>query len=387
MTAFEPESILTAGARRAGSDLSAPPGWYAALQLLVASAQNEGGLSDAGRSAMGDKLEGLVAERLTADAMLAADPAITSRPLPVRFIVAGLARTGTTLLHRLLSCDPDVEFLPTWQAFLPVPPASGSDGRRAEVVAWVEQLRVRQPEAFRMHPIDADSPEEEVFLLQHSFASMLFALNCPLPTYNRWLTTADHAPAYEFAFDLLRLNEHVDGKPTGRPRIMKSPQFVLDLAVVASLAADALIVQTHRDPVDLVGSYCSIYANSRRRTCTTIDPLALGQERVEHLAAMADRSMAVRDAADERGDGARFIDVHYARLVAHPIETVEKLYTVAGLSLSRATRAAMVDWLEANPQGGAGVHRYDLAEYGLDRSSVEAALERYVARFAPGAES
>ncbi|HQW39271.1 MAG TPA: hypothetical protein PLO00_11145, partial [Usitatibacteraceae bacterium] len=40
-----------------------------------------------------------------------------------------------------------------------------------------------------------------------------------------------------------------------------------------------MIAQTHRDPVDLVGSYCSTYEQSRRRGCRAVDPVALGRER------------------------------------------------------------------------------------------------------------
>ncbi|MCB0997225.1 MAG: sulfotransferase [Acidimicrobiales bacterium] len=181
--------------------------WLGALELLVESASSEAGLHSGGAEAMRAKLVTLVAERLRAEVLLGANAEIRERPLPVRFVVAGLARSGTTLLHRLLSCDPDVEFLPTWQAFHPVPPLTGPDERRQDTVDAIEAMRRADPDAFAVHPLDADAPEEEVFLLQHSFASMLFALTCPLPSYNAWLSTTRHEAAYRFACDLLRLNE------------------------------------------------------------------------------------------------------------------------------------------------------------------------------------
>jgi hypothetical protein len=262
----------------------------------------------------------------------------------------------------------------------PVPTSPGGDGdtRRAEVVRSIEALAAVNPEALRIHPLDADAPEEEVFLLQHSFASMLFGLTCPLPAYNDWLVAADHGDAYEFALDLLRLNEWAAGDPAGRPRIMKSPQFLLDLAVVRKLLPDALIAQTHRDPVDLVGSYCSTYANSRRRHVVSLDLHALGAERLAHLGTMADRAVSVRDAAGPT----RFVDVHYAAMVRDPFPVVEALYGRAGIPLSGAARRAMAAWLAAHPQHQAGRHEYDLADYGLDRATVEARFASYLERFA-----
>jgi len=365
--------------------LPAEPPWRPALDRLVASARDEGGLHEAGAAAFAEKCTTLVDERLRADALLATHPEIATRPLPVRFAVAGLARSGTTFLHRLLACDPAVEFLPTWQAFAPVPPASGPDGRRDAAQARIAAIRAADPEALVRHPLDADAPEEEVFLLQHSFASMLFALPCPLPSYIEWLDTTDHSDAYRFVFDLLRANEWDAGVAEGRPRVMKSPQLVLDLAAVHALLPDTVFVQNHRDPVDLVGSYCSTYASARRHACVAVDPVALGRERLGQLQAMAARSLAARRAADRAGAGHRFVDVHYGRLVADPLGVVDEVYAAAGLTVGADARRAMQTWLADHPQHAAGTHEYDLSEYGLDRATVETALADYGARFAPGA--
>lgn len=163
---------------------------------------------------------------------------------------------------------------------------------------------------------------------------------------------------------------------------MKSPQFLLDLEVVQRVIPDALIVQTHRDPVDLVGSYCSTYADSRRRTQARFDPIALGRERLAQLHTMSERAVAAR----ERSDPSRFADVHYARLVADPLAVVASLYERAGLSLSPSARAAMEAWLARNPQHKAGRHSYSLADYGLDRAQVETRFARYLERFAVARE-
>ncbi len=373
---LDAEAALTAAEKAVGASVDRSADWVRALRLLVASADGEGGLTPAGRSQLVAKIELLAGERLRAEQILFAEPEIARRPLAVRFAVAGMGRSGTTLLHRLLSCDPDVEFLATWQAMHPVPTypqaSEAEDPRRRQTREWVEELARTSPETLRIHPIQADAPEEEVFLLQHSFASMLFALSAPLPSYSQWLNGTDHSAAYRFALDLVRLNEWAAGADAGRPRIMKSPQFLLDLDVVLREMPDALVVQTHRDPLDLVGSYCSTYAASRRRAVENLDPVALGAERLENLELMARRGMAVR----ERWDPARFCDVRYADLVGDPLGTVERIYRSAGLSVSEAARDSMSAWLSANPQHGAGRHDYSLADYGLDRTMV---LERFAA--------
>lgn len=380
------EAIVEAGEERAGRKADRASVWVRALEILVASAA-DGGMTDNGLRTFVGKLEELVEERLRAEALFEGHPEIARRPLPVRFAVAGMGRSGTTLLQRLLSCDPDVAFLPTWQAMHPVPESTGrpvdEDPRRQGVVAFIEELARTNPEALRIHPLDADAPEEEVFLLQHSFASMLFSLSCPLPTYSEWLAAEDNGDAYRFALDLLRLNEWASGQEPGRPRVMKSPQFLLDLAVVRRLAPEAVVAQTHRDPVDLVGSYCSTYASSRRRSVADLDLAALGQERLAFLGLMAERAVAVRDA--DRSD--RFVDVHYVTLVRDPFSVVEQLYERAGVPLRSDVRKAMEQWLAAHPQHQAGRHDYNLGDYSLDRSVVETLFGPYIDRFSVESDS
>jgi Sulfotransferase family len=376
------DDILGDGEERSGREADRRQPWVSALRLLTSSADAEGGLSVAGTTAFTSKLRDLVAERLRAEGMLADNSEIKARPLDVRFAVAGMGRSGTTLLHRLLSCDPDVAFLPTWQAMQPVPGGRsrgdhGDDPRRSRVVRYIDELARSNPESLRIHPLDADAPEEEVFLLQHSFASMLFSLSCPLPEYNRWLVEADHTDAYHFAFDLLRLNEWAAGDPAGRPRVMKSPQFLLDLEVVLEVAPEAVVAQTHRDPVDLVGSYCSTYASSRRRSVSALDLAALGRERLTFLGTMADRAVSVRDAASPD----RFVDVHYSELVRQPFQVLQRLYDAAGVPLAPTARSRMRRWLETHPQHQAGRHEYDLADYALNRDIVEARFSAYLERF------
>src|SRR5690242_19158495 len=122
-TPLDRDRILTDAATRAGTGavVDAGASWVQCLGVLVDSAAKEGGLSDAGAAAMAEKLTDLARERLLADALLEAHPEVRERPIAVRFAVSGFARSGTTVVQRLLGADPDVEFLPTWQAFRPVP--------------------------------------------------------------------------------------------------------------------------------------------------------------------------------------------------------------------------------------------------------------------------
>ena len=362
------DAILSEGMARAGDAVTVDENaaWVHALAVLVESASTEGRLSAAGAAAMGEKLTDITRERLQAEALLRDHPDLAGRPVSVRFAVSGFARSGTTVLHRLLGCDPDVDFLPTWQAFRPVPSgrcAPADDPRRDEMNAAVEMMR--QMGALAVHPMATDEPEEEVFLLQHSFASLLAELNCPLPSYVEFLATRDQRGAYEFVFDLIRLNQWAADAPIDRPRVAKSPQFLFDLGTVLDVMPGATIVWMHRDPVEVVGSYCSIYANGRQRFMDDVDLHEVGRERVAELERIARRGAAARAQHSER-----FVDVDYTRMVHEPLTVLAEVYDAAGLELTGATVANAQAWLDANPQGAGGRHSYDLGDYGLDPDDI-----------------
>ena len=75
-------------------------------------------------------------------------------------------------------------------------------------------------------------------------------------------------------------------------------------------------------------------------------------------------------------------DVAYSELVASPIVTVERLYEHLGWPVSVKARAAMQDYLTANPKDAHGTHRYTLQAFGLDRRQERQRFARYCERFA-----
>ena len=76
------------------------------------------------------------------------------------------------------------------------------------------------------------------------------------------------------------------------------------------------------------------------------------------------------------------MDVAYAELTASPIAVVERIYDHLGWPYPATARAAMQDYLTANPMNARGVHRYSLPAFGLDASQETQRFARYCERFA-----
>jgi hypothetical protein len=93
--------------------------------------------------------------------------------------------------------------------------------------------------------------------------------------------------------------------------------------------------------------------------------------------ALLDRALAARAATDP----SRLADVAYDDLLADPIGVVKRLYAHFGYSYSPELEAGMRRWLREHPQHKHGVHRYDLADYGLSPEAVDARFADYSRRF------
>ena len=348
-----------------------------ALAVLTDSIGSEARLDDAGLAAARAQLVAVLRNRLVAQEFFDAHPEILERRLgsPV-VIIAGGARTGTTVLHRLLGLDPDFATLKTWQVLLePIPPRGTAPG---DEDPRLDRARAAfPPGSSPVHPLVADDTEEEVFYLREAFACLLYHLQWYLPSYEQWLRTTDLEFGYRYLLELLHLNEWRAGTPAGMARVMKSPQYAHDLHFIVRRFPDAKIIFTHRDPLKWVGSFLSIHRGTRPDTYPGIDYRDRSRERLEMLEYEKEHVARVR--ASEPAD--RFCDVLYADLQRDPLDVVTQVYGFLGRTPPADLEKNIDTWLAANPPGKGGTHRYTLEEFGLDTDEVDRSFADYRDRF------
>ena len=91
------------------------------LKLLCDSINKEAQLHPFGAFANKERLKGLLKNRLRAIQLFKEQPSILETQLQAPIIIAGLQRTGTTFLQRLLASDADNRALLSWEALNPIP--------------------------------------------------------------------------------------------------------------------------------------------------------------------------------------------------------------------------------------------------------------------------
>ncbi|MEO0972384.1 MAG: sulfotransferase [Pseudomonadota bacterium] len=382
--ALRPEALRQAARRRAPQCYSfASPALKDPLERLCADVDRHSRASATGRIAMVEHLVELLAARLrlvrrweqVGEGRVAAEP--VERPV----FIFGLPRTGTTLLHNLIAQDPDVRVPWTYEVMMPTsqPGALSRGARRAAVgkrLRWVDRLA---PDFRSVHEVSATLPQECIAITAHALQSIEFHTTHRLPDYENWLEQSDQRPAYAFHRRFLQHLQHedrLDGSDhssfDARRWVLKAPGHLFALEALLDAYPDAVLVQTHRDPLEVVASISSHGVILRQAFSDQVDPHEVASDWSARWCGALERTLALR--AREPELNARILDVHYQQTLSDPIDTIAAIYAHAGLSLSEQARARMATYLTRNPQGRHGRHRYSLEEFGLSRNAEQ---ERY----------
>lgn len=372
-TIFEPDDLIAAAIDSAESEDLWGESWREPFERLCRSIAGEAGLYPARAWRIARWLLEILETRARIAAHLEAHgEAIAAVPIRRPIIITGLPRTGTTLLHNLLAGLPGLRAYTPWEMRGVVPEAdAGDDWRdelRADTAAEIRAIYERSPQLARIHPIDADAPDECHWLTRHSFASLIFGYTLAVPSFVAWLLRTPQPQVYAEHRTQLQILGEREGD--GRRLVLKDPGHLWHLGELLDTYPDALIVRLHRDPCDALPSLCSLMHTLQQMDSNRLDPTALGPEVLEMVDLALQRERRLRTA---RGDDA-FLDLEYSELVRDPIAAVRRICARAEHPLGEEGAAAVASWLGANPKGKAGPHAYTAARFGLDAATIRERL-------------
>jgi hypothetical protein len=367
---LERDELIATARRRtglsdAGLDL-APAGTYReGLDVLLDSLERDARLTPSGRYFAREQVVTSLANRLLLGEARRAQPRLETPVVAPPVVVVGLPRSGTTFLQHLLARDPEWRVLRQWEA--PRPAATRSTAADAAARRATDRgmrlLDYLAPDARILHPVDTLEPTECVTLFSNSFASLELATINQVPSYLQWcLEQPMDDPYAEYVLQLAVL-EHAERKPRW---LLKSPAHLFWLDRLVEVLPDVRIVQVHRDPLEVIGSFCSLSAVLCGIGSDHVDLHAMGARWAPAWAEGLARTDQVRRTLPDDC----VVDVAHADLIADPMGQVRRIYDTFGLDLSAAAFESMSEYSAGQQQHGRAAHRYTLAQFGLD-SAVE----------------
>lgn len=365
---FDPDFLKRTACGHSGLSDFGDPWFEAGFRALVESLEADAGLSLLGRIGLQGMVRTLLINRLLFRAERISCTG-SSGPIPPPLVILGLPRSGTTFLHRLLSVDPAHRALPMWRLQRPFPPRSRPDRRIREtdqVLRWYRRL---SPQLDRKHFIRPESPEECIWLLNSTFVSHGLWVAAPVYGYLGWLSCCDRRPAYrEYASLLARLQV----EDSERTLVLKAPSHSGSLAELLEALPGARIVQTHRDPVQVLPSLNSLICSVHCGVVKRVDPQRTGQANLRMLRHELSRS---RDARNRIGG--RVLDVEYVDLCGDPVGTVRSVYRDLGLLWPKEYEGVLSTYLKEHPQHRHGRHTYRNDAFGIAEDEIRGVFREY----------
>src|ERR671931_757719 len=347
-----------------------------ALDRLCSAVSDEARLTEAGRRSTRRSLVSALVLQLRVHRLLEQHPEVERLPFDGPLVAVGLFRTGATFLQNLLAQHPDVRAPQLWELMHPVS-CDGSAAERARLIRVTQayvQACYRAAPGFRAgHYLDAELPEECHRLIGTTFTSDVYPLRYRIPSYVEWLAEQDMRRPYAFHRTLLRC---LLWRDPGGHVALKCPTHVWHLDALAATYPQGRVVRLHRDPVAAVSSACSLTAVVRSARSDEVDRAEIGRYWTE-------RAVDALAGARRDGDvhGLPVLDLRYDDLVAEPLAAVASVCEFAGIRWTGAAERRIPRFLERNPQGRHGRHRYAPEEFGVSRAELEERLGDYRKEF------
>lgn len=362
--------------RREGfSDNSFEPG----LEALLSAANGEAQLNGFGRFMLYNLVSILLRQRLRVEAWRESHADVAAQRIQRPLIIAGLPRTGTTFLHQLLAQDPQFRAPRTFEIDRPVPPplegAIDHDPRVKNVQRGIDVIHRIVPHFQAIHPIAARTPDECQQITSYQFSSIGFQHILEIPTFRQWLLGHDFRRDLEFHYRFL---QHLQSAWQRERWLLKSPAHVQYLPTLLQVYPDAMIIHTHRNPQEVMGSVSSLSWTMQDVFSDKADPLVSGRGQLDFWSSVTEICLQDRQ---HLGNTKAIFDMRYPELVSDPVALVQRIYQHFELELTPFAETAMRNFVAANGQHKQGSHKYDPREFGVDQLQDIDVYQRYRQRF------
>ena len=379
-TVLDREALLAAARERAGLSDFGDTWFLEPMDRYIAAANAEARLTADGFAAQTEVIVKGLVSRLRMIEDIRRHPEILDEKVDVAGIILGLPRTGSTIFHRPLASAPGMTAIRWFEAqnFAPFPgeePGNPAE-RRAYAQAMIDGWLQAAPELASIHPLDPEAPDEEILILGQMFVSTMVEGMAFVPSFTRWLDTYDQSRGHEDLKTILRYLQWQDPARRGTRWILKSPSNLPYAELAAKAFPDAVLIMTHRDPLEVVPSYVSMEAALYKLSAQVPDA-EVGAFWFARLAGWMKRFEEARARIGED----RFIDIDYRAVAREPLQQAERVLARMGIAVDEQVEAALAEFIAGNKREQRPMHDYAPERFGLDEAAIADAFASYRARF------
>jgi len=378
---LQSEALCEEARRRTGlRDFGDPP-VEPALSILVKSLELEADLHPLGRFLIWTHLRELLKTRLRlTQEWIRRSEALEVSQIRRPVFITGMPRSGSTFLHELLAEDAENRVPRVWEVMFPIPDHHSTRSevesrvRKAEACLW--WFHRLAPRANSVYPMRAWTPHECVAIHSYTLLSEEFAMICRVPAYEAFLRESNFAPAYAWQ---KRFLQYLQLSCPPKQWILKSPDHVHTLEHLLTVFPDAVVIQTHRNPVEVLRSSMQLTEVLEGTFSRAEDPAQTRRREARSLAEHIEGITSFRE-AHPKLDG-RFIDIKYHELVADPLTVVREIYQRLDKRLTKMAAARMQSLASKRSRYKGRYGSRTLENLGMDGPCLTRRFEGYCSRF------
>lgn len=335
----------------------------------------------AGRKAAADNINWLLTDRLKffqdrKDYPLADE--IIEKPM----FATGEPRSGTTLMHALMSVDPDARALRFWEVMHPSPPpgtVEGVDPRIAQNDAEWEEINTKMWKWLHCHPyndmLGNGLPEDErTWAFDFRVLTPTAWWRVPMKHLSFGLPS-DPVAQYKIHKAMLQAFQY---KREKKYWILKG-FHTMRLKEFFDAYPDANLVWLHRDPVMVAASCTMMMKDIMEGIVGDIDLVVEARNNVERV-----RMSIANTMTNAFTDDPRIHHVRYKDFVSDPIGTIRGYYKFTGRNFGQRQEEAMRDYLANNKGDRHGKFHYStkvLIDAGYDIDELNEEFRPFRERF------
>ncbi len=299
----------------------------------------------AGRHAAAENIHWLLTDRLRFFEDRKRFP-LADEVIEAPMFATGEPRSGTTLMHALMSVDPDARALRFWEVMHPSPPPGTTGPGDPRIILADDEWREINTKMWKWlhcHPYndmlgDGLPEDERTWAFDFRVMTPTAWWRVPMQNLSMGLPT-DSAAQYRIHKAMLQAFQYQ------RPRkywVLKGFHG-FRLKEFFDTYPDATLVYLHRDPVQVAASSTMMMADIMEGIVGAIDLKAEAQMHLGRVRASIANTMS-----NPLLDDPRIHHVRYVDFVADPVGTIRGYYQFAGRVFTPQAEAAMRGYLANN---------------------------------------
>lgn len=365
ITRMDAERLHQLAERETGLSDFGDPYYRAGFDTLLQSIEKDANLHFFGRFGTRMVLLSNLSQRLLFVEARKRKPDVFRSAINAPFVIVGVPRSGTTILHRMLSADPDNTGIPMWRLYRPFAIDRKKDDRLA-LTRW--ELQFRRPifpEMDSKHLIREDTEEECIWMQALTFHSVSFWVVTPVFSYAEWFFAQDQKNCYQEYGLLLKVQQQAT--PDKR-LVLKAPDHTHHLDALLSAVPNARIIQLHRNPTTCLTSANSMFYSAHRAVTHNVNVKRMAETNKKMYTRYLEGGRKCRE--DPVVNHA-VLDVQYDQMVNDPLQTIKDIYAHFGVPWTAQYEERLKTFVSLHPKDKHGAHRYTPEQFGQSAEELD----------------